>query len=321
MPDVQMPVVSTLDAYRTIYHRDDIWRPVIEAICQRYSFLNQPCVRGSDGTHILYLVGRMYVVKLFVPLFAQDFVAEALVAKHVAGKMGVETPEIVAEGQIEGWQYLVMNRISGTSLQSVWGELTPMNRQQIAIDVGHMIARLRTFPVSSLDALAVDWGVFLAAQAADVSAHHQAVPELAWDPKSEIGQFFASQTDLIHEAFQPVLLLADITREHIFVEQHGREWRMVGYLDFGDSMVGHPDYELVAPGLEIAAGNPAILRVLLLAIGYSENNFDETFCRRLMAYTLMHRFIDLTSVLLSVPQAREAANLDELARLVWPVQD
>ena len=319
MPDVRMPVVETLDAYRLIYHRDQVWRTVIEAICKRYSFLDEPFVRGPDGTHIVYFAGQRYVVKLFVPLFAQDFVAEELVAKHLAGKMGVETPEILAEGQIEDWQYLIMTRISGTPLESVWDNLSPIDRQQIATDVGRMIAYLRTAPISGLDVVTPDWHEFLAGQVAEVSTHHQAVPELVWDPKQEISQFFASLAGLIYADFQPVLLLADITREHVFVDQLDGCWRMVGYIDFGDAMVGHPDYELVAPGLEIAGGNPEILQALLLAAGYPANTLDENLCLQLMAYTLIHRFVDLTSVLSSVPQARNAANLDELARLVWPV--
>ena len=124
---------------------------------------------------------------------------------------------------------------------------------------------------------------------------------------------------LITEGFQPVLLLADITREHVLVHQQDGSWRMVGYIDFGDAMVGHPDYELVAPGLEIAGSNPELLRALLLASGYPEKSFDEALCRRLMAYTLIHRYVDLTSVLTAVPQAQNAANLDEFARLVWQV--
>lgn len=316
---MQMPLVPTLDSYRAIYHCDDVWRPIMEEICHRCSFLNAPCVRGPDGTHIVYLVGQTYVVKLFTPLFAHDFLAEQIVAKHLVGKIGVETPEIIAEGEIGGWRYLVMTRISGIPLQSIWDDLPPINRHQIATDVGQMIARLRAVPVSGLESLMIDWGAFTSDQIAEASAHHQSVPELAWEPKQEIGPFFASSANLINETFRPVLILADITQEHVFIDQRDGMWRMVGYVDFGDAMVGHPDYELVAPGLEIAGGNPELLRALLLAAGYHETAFDETFCRRLMAYTLIHRFVDLTSVLSAVPGAQKAANLDELAGLVWPV--
>jgi hygromycin-B 7''-O-kinase len=319
MPDIIMPVVETLEAYRTIYHRDDLWRPVIEAICRRYPYLDQPCVRGPDGSHIVYFVGQTYVIKLFVPLFAQDFVAESLVARHLAGKIAIEIPEIVAEGQIAGWDYLVMTRISGTPLQSVWDDLLPGERLAIAADVGRMIAFIRTVPLSDLESLEDDWGQFLAEQIAGLSTHHLPVTDLAWDPGQEFPAFFASLEGILNRDFQPVLLLADITREHVFVDYRDRKWQVVGYLDFGDAMLGHPDYEMVAPGLEIAGGDPDFLRCLLIATGYAENTLDLSLSRQLMAYTLIHRYVDLATVLSMVPQARNAANLDELAHLVWPL--
>ena len=316
---MQLPNVENLEQYRLIYHRDDVWRPVIEAICRRYSLLDKPFERGPDGTHIVYLIGQKYVVKLFVPLFAQDFVAEHLVANHLVGKIGVRIPEIVAEGQIGGWNYLIMTRISGIPLETIWDDLPPTNCLQIATEVGQMIAQIRTVSVKGLEVLKMDWRTFLADQAADISAYQPPLLELAWEPAQEIAELFASLTELFEENFEPVLLLADITREHVFVDWRDGQWQMVGYVDFGDAMVGHPDYELIAPGLEIAGGDPIVLRTLLLAAGYSETRLNQVFGRRLMAYTLLHRFVDLASVLSAVPQARTAESLDELAQLIWPL--
>jgi hygromycin-B 7''-O-kinase len=252
-------------------------------------------------------------------LFAQDFAAESLVARHLAGKIALEIPKIVAEGQIAGWNYLVMTRISGTPLQFVWDDLLPDDRRAIAADVGRLIAFLRTVPISGLESLGVDWSQFLATQIGDLTNHHPPVPELAWEPKQELAAFFASLEGIIDQPFQPVLLLADITREHVFIDRSDKKWRMVGYLDFGDAMLGHPDYEMVAPGLEIAGGNPELLRSLLTAAGYPENTLNQNLSQQLMAYTLIHRYVDLAAVLSLIPQARNATNLNELAHLVWPL--
>ena len=314
-----MPTVPTLEAYRAIYHRDDVWRPVIEAIYRRYPFLDEPCVRGPDGSHIVYLVGQMYVVKLFVPLFAQDFVAEHLAGKHLEGRLGVETPTIVADGRIGGWRYLVMTKIAGRPLEAVWDDVPPANRQRIATEVGQMIARLRAISVEGLEALAVDWDAFLAEQTATAPARHQDTPGLTWDPVQKIPVFLASLAGLRGQSFDPVPLLADITQEHIFVSQRDGWWRVVGYVDFGDAMVGHPDYELIAPGLDIARGDRELLRALLLAAGYPESALDESLCRWLMGYTLVHQYVELAYVLNTTPQAHTAASIEELARIVWPV--
>mgnify|MGYP001821812781 FL=1 len=212
-----------------------------------------------------------------------------------------------------------MTRISGTPLQFVWGDLLPDDRRAIAVDVGRLIAFLRKVPISGLESLGSDWRQFLAAQIADLTAHHLPVPELNWNPEQQFPSFFDSLEGDIDQPFQPVLLLADITREHVFVNCSEGKWRVVGYLDFGDAMLGHPDYEMIAPGLEIAGGDPELLQSLLTAAGYPENTHNQCLSRRLMAYTLIHRYVDLAAVLSLVPQARNAANLDELASLVWPL--
>ncbi len=314
---MQMPDVATLDAYRAIYHRDDVWRPIIAEICRRHPFLDQAYTRGPDGSHIVYMVGQRYVVKLFVPLFAQDFVAESLVAKHLQGRLGVETPGIVAQGQVGGWHYLVMSRVAGRPLEAVWEDMPQANRRRIVTEVGQLIARLRAISVTGLESLAVDWSAFLVAQTNTVSARHQ-VEGLSWDPITEISTYLESLAEMCTEK-RAVLLLADITREHVFVSPRDGWWQVVGYVDFGDAIVGHPDYELVAPGVDIVGGDPGLLRCLLLAAGYPEPTLDIPLCRRLMAYTLVHRYVTLADVLNAVPLARGTDSLESLAHIVWPV--
>jgi hygromycin-B 7''-O-kinase len=121
------------------------------------------------------------------------------------------------------------------------------------------------------------------------------------------------------EDFQQVLLLSDVTREHVLVTSTGGSCRMAGYVDFGDAMIGHPDYELVAPGLDIARGDRRLLRTLLLSAGYVEAALDDRLRRRLMAYTLMHRYVRLEDVIAMVPEAASADSLEDLAGAVWPV--
>jgi hygromycin-B 7''-O-kinase len=316
--DMLVPTVETLEEYRAIYHREDLWRPVLNEICGRHAFLEGPCVRGGDGTHIVYLVGASHVVKLFVPLYGHDFVAETLVGRHVEGRLGVATPAVVADGEIDGWRYLIMTCVPGRPLEEIWSEMSGDDRRRIAAEVGQMIAHVRALPVRGLEPLAADWGGFLSAQAGSAAARHR-VSGLTWDPSQEIPSYLESLVSLRSEGFRPVLLLSDITREHVLVSRERESWEMVSYVDFGDAMIGHPDYELVAPGLDIARGDRSLVRALLLAAGYAGANLDENLQRRLMAYTLMHRYVTLDYVLTAVPEARGSAGVEDLAGLVWPV--
>jgi hygromycin-B 7''-O-kinase len=315
---MRLPDVRTLSEYRTIYHRDELWRPAVDEVRRRHGLLEEPCVRGPDGTHIVYFSGRSHVVKLFCPLFARDIVAETLVAPRVAGRLGVATPAIVADGEVGGWRYLIMTRVPGRPLCEVWSRMSAADRLAATDRVGRTIVRLRRVPVEGLEPIAVDWKEFLTEQRKTAVAR-QGACDLGWDPSHEIPPYLDSVPEVFEGRFEPVLVLADITDEHVLVSDEGGALRVVSYVDFGDSIIGHPDYELVAPGLCIARGDADLLRTLLLASGFSESALDEGLGRRLMALTLMHRYVKLEDLTALVPAARRATCLEELARALWPV--
>jgi hygromycin-B 7''-O-kinase len=116
-----------------------------------------------------------------------------------------------------------------------------------------------------------------------------------------------------------VLVIADITDEHVLVSNQDGNWNIVGLIDFGDAFLGHEEYELVAPGTDIARGDPALVRAMLMAAGYAERRLDETFRRRLMCWTLLHRYVKLADLLKAIPGSRDARNLNEFARALWPI--
>jgi hygromycin-B 7''-O-kinase len=313
-----LPELRNLDEYRAIYHDDGIWRPAIDGIRQRHGLCSEPCRRGPDGTHVVYYAGAAHVVKLFVPLFAHDYVAECLVARHLDGKLGIITPAIVHQGEIAGWRYLVISRVPGRPLREVWSGISPDERQTIAGTIGEIIARLRTIAVDGLRELVVDWPAFVARQVA-TARDRQRSDGLLEDLIEQIPGYLESTVPRLSRRFEPVLLLADITSEHVFVSKECGSWKVVGYVDFGDAFVGHPDYELVAPGLDIARGDGRLLRALLLGAGYAASDLNAAFRRRLMTFTLLHRYVKLQDLVTVVPQAGRTTSLEALAEALWPV--
>lgn len=314
---MRMPDVQSLDEYRAMYHRDKLWRPAVDEIRGRHGLREEPCRRGPDGTHIVYYCGRR-VVKIFVPLFERDAQAESLVAPCVRGRLGVETPEVLAEGEVGGWRYMVQSRVPGRPVGDVWSRVSAADRRAIATTVGETIVRLRGLPLDGLTPLTVDWSAFVARQT-ETAAARQRSCDLRWDPDDEIPRYLESVPELLDDDFEPSLVLADITDEHVLVSSRAGSWRVTGYVDFGDAMVAHPDYEIVAPGLCIAKGDGDLLRTLLLAAGYPQEELGETFRRRLMSLTLLHRYVNLADLESVVPAARGAESLEDLARLLWPL--
>jgi hygromycin-B 7''-O-kinase len=131
----------------------------------------------------------------------------------------------------------------------------------------------------------------------------------------EVRDFFAGLPPLFEPGFEPVLLSADVTDEHILVGQREGRWEVTGYIDFGDAMLGHPHYEFAAPGCSIARGSPPLQRAMLRAYGYSDTELNGELVMRLMAYTLLHRFINVPELLKLFDH--RSMTFEGLCRLLW----
>jgi hypothetical protein len=81
-------------------------------------------------------------------------------------------------------------------------------------------------------------------------------------------------------------------------------------------MVGHPYYEFVAPGCCITYRSSRLRRAMLLGYGFSEDQLDERLSEQLMAYTLLHRFVDVP-YLLTLFGSKSIERLDDLRRALW----
>jgi len=318
MNGIRMPAVPTLGEYRAIYHQEELWRPAVDAIRARHGFERAPCERGPDGTHLVYFLGAAHVLKLFVPLFARDYDAERLTAAHVDGRIGVSTPKIVSEDEVGGWRYLIMTRVAGQPLKDVWAGIRDAGREDVLAGIGRMIARLRSLPVTGLDELGMDWSSFVEVRA-EAAARAQLERGLPKRLAEQIPAYIEAARPFISARSRPALLLADITGEHVLLSDRGGSWEVAGCVDFGDAMVGDPDYEIVAPGTGIAAGDGRLLRTLLLAAGYRERDLGEALRRRLMVYTLIHLYAGVEDLRRSIPGAARAESIEELARVMWPL--
>jgi hygromycin-B 7''-O-kinase len=308
--------VETLEEYRAIYHREDLWRPLVEEVCRRHGLPCEACLRGPDGTHIVYFVGEEAVVKLFVPFFQSDFVAERLVAQVLDGRLDVATPSVIGEGEIGGWDYLILTRVRGRPAEAVWGDLPAEVRRGLMREVGRFVESLRSVSVRGLEVLAPDWDDFVRAR---VVAREQELSEEREELARELPSYIDSSPLSRSGGFRPALVLSDVTREHVMVAPTGDSWRVVGYVDFGDAMIGPQEYEIVAPGVEMARGDSGLLRELLTGAGYSDGQMDEGLQRRLMTCTFMHRYLRFADVVSLIPDACGATSLDELASVVWPM--
>jgi hygromycin-B 7''-O-kinase len=310
-----LPQVKTLDGYRPIYRDASVWLPAMRAICQRHGLDATLLEFAPPGSHVVFQCGPELYVKLFAPLWRSDYLPEKLVLGKLSGQADWPLPRLVAEGEIEGWPYLIVTAVEGVPLNEVWDLLEGAEREQIAARCGAFMAWLHSTPTAGLEAIATEWPTFVERQ---IESRVKQLEQSDLDEglvRSTV-EFLDDLPPLYEPDFQPVLLSADVTDEHVLVSQCGGRWELTGYIDFGDAMVGHPYYEFVAPGCCITHSSPRLRRAMLLGYGFSEDQLDERLSERLMAYTLTHRFIDV-SYLLTLFDSQQIARLDDLTRALW----
>src|SRR5688500_13759338 len=145
-----LPDVSDAAAYRAVFRDAATWMPAIDAIAARHGLDGGSLARAPDGGNVVWLAGSR-VIKLFAPLYAGEHAAERGWLDQVAGRVRVGTPEVVADGELEGWPYLILTRVGGVPLTRVYATLDAAARIRVAEQLGALAATLHEIPIRPAD--------------------------------------------------------------------------------------------------------------------------------------------------------------------------
>jgi hygromycin-B 7''-O-kinase len=269
-----LPVVERREDYVRVYADPDVWRPAVWTIAERHGLEAASLERLTLGTHVVFGAGNR-IVKLFCSIWGGDFTSEREALAHITG---LPVPELIAEGELEGWPYLVLSTVPGVPALEVWEGLDGAARSDVVRQIGELMRRLHELePPASLPD---DWDRFVAERARGALEHHDAGE--AWS-----GWIERRVAGLVETSPKRVLLHADITEDHVLLSEREGGWTITGLIDFGDARVGHPYYEFVAPLAFYAFGHPELTRELLAGYGLED---DEDTRDRLTTYCLLHEF-------------------------------
>ena len=258
----------------------------MRAVAQRHALAGE-LAREGLGTNVVFAVGADRVVKLFPPLWAAEIAVERAALAHVAGRLSVATPEIVADGELEGWPYLVLTRVPGVPLARAWSALDARARERAARRAGELVAEHHALPLPASDGAvpAPHWPDFLRAQT------RTSRTRLGADPRT---RSWAEELPAFVEAVRPeleaapsVFLNADVTEEHLFVAPDA-SGKVIGIVDLADAMVGAPEYDLVSLV-------PCLVGAGLFGAFVSASGLHPT-PQRLLALALLHRYQDGTAL-------------------------
>ena len=304
------PTIADAAAFDAIARDEVVLQPGLDAIAERHGLTD--LVRFADGSLPVYAAGQSSVLKVYPPCFFSERDREAAVLGALAGKLSIPTPGLDAVGEIEGWGYVVMQRLHGVSLFSAWSAIGEAQRLRLAADLGEALATLHGLPAPDLGD--EPWSDFIAAQTDSAMGR-----QIGRGLEARWLEQLDGLLDRVDLGVSPAtsLLHTEVMREHLLVDEGSDGWRLSGLFDFEPAMVGAPEYELASVGLFVSAGDAPFLRRLLTAYGYADADLGLALQRRCLVYAVLHKYSNLPWYLKRVPPPEDASQVDDLARIWW----
>ncbi|WP_375312123.1 aminoglycoside 3'-phosphotransferase/choline kinase family protein [Bradyrhizobium sp. A5] len=309
-----LPQFTDADSFRAFRSDQPRWLPVAIDIARSHGLDVAAPQVFATGTNLVVGLSDRLILKVFPPLLHAQFVSERGSLTQLAGRLSLPIPEIIAEGERDGWPYLVITRLAGTLGAEVWPSLPEQQKERVLRQIGEAIAAVQAAPLGPLAQIEPRWGDFMRRQMQGCKARHT---RLGLAPK-----FLAGLDDLLRDAARlipmdapPVILIGEYIPENFLLACDDGEWSLAGLFDFGDVLAGWRDYDLLGPSAFMAAGRPGRVRSLLEGFGYAKPDF--ALKRRLMALMLLHRASDLNSHVCIEGWQEKANDLVELQELIW----
>lgn len=279
---------------------------------------SNPTAFGTGTNLVVDLDGRS-VLKLFPPVYRTQFVSERATLRQLAGRLSVTIPSILAEGERDGWSWLIMTKVEGIVGSEAWPRLSEHQKEQILRQIGRAIAEVQASPLGELAAIEPVWPDFLARQIEGCIERHRG-QGLAPRFLSDLSKLLADAPAVVPQDASPVILTGEWIPENVLLSEYDGHWTLTGVIDFGDVMTGWREYDLLGPSAFMCAGRPRRVQSLLEGYGVSVMDCDHAMRRRLLTLMLLHRASDLRNVRIDGWEGR-VESLFDLENLLWNTEE
>lgn len=301
--------------FEQVFHPDPLlWKPMVMDLCQEQGLPLDVFEPFLNGSNLAAAVGGDCVIKIFPSWLRHQWTSEVLVLRHLHSRLSLPTPRCLGAGEQEdGFTWLLMSRLPGTTLDRLWSRMSLENKANVLLRVGHLMAEVRQLPVEGLEALRPRWDEFLPMQLAGYKSRHEKQRMPGWF-LNEVEAYVQQNLPLLPRHFQPILLTGEYTPFNLMATVRAGNVELSGMIDFGDAMVGYAEYDLLGPSLFLGEGHPLLIRSLFQ--GYGEAPRPPA----LLLLQILHRFSNFSAQLSVKDWQERVHSISELERLIWPVQ-
>lgn len=306
---MKLPLLNDFEKY----FNDDLWTGVARHIFREHGLSSEDLERVPHGENIVFLAGGSYTLKIYTPQ-RNGYNRERMALEFAGGKTSLKIPELIDEGEIEGFYYLIMTQLRGDLItREDWLKLEFNEQTRIVTQLANGLNELHSYNAADIG---FDWDEFLKIQrqyAVDRQAAAGANPE--W--LGSLPRYIEDNFPLLAEVERPVFLHGDVHFGNLRLMQIDGKWEITGLFDFADSLAGCFEYDFVAPGVLMIQGQGDLQREFFRAYGYSDANIDEELRRRLMLLTILYECSNLKKYALRLRPEAVDYTLDELERAIW----
>lgn len=273
--------------------------------------LSGPLTRITEGSQIIFEVNESLVLKIFNPDDELFFQNEVLFLKQLSGKLPIPTPECIISGQEGPFPYLIMQKMMGVPLNTVWESLPLQHQSELMVQLGQLTRCLHNLPTALFNNTSHPWQVLFQSQKDNLIHNHAGYGVTAPQLK-QIRNWINFETLDGLNPKEIVPLHTELMLEHIFVTNADNNWKVCGLIDFEPAMLGHREYDFAAVGVFICPGQPHLFRQFLQGYGYQPGALTAQFSRRIMSWLLLHRYCNLTWFRAALPKNQDLNSLEDL---------
>ena len=194
------------------------WLPIALDIAHSHGLKAAAPHVFTTGTNLVVGLGDELILKLFPPLLRGQFVSERASLRQFRGRLRLPIPEILFEGERDGWPYLIITRLSGVVGSEVWPKLPEDQKERVLAQIGATIAEVQRAPLGELAGIEPQWGAFMPRQIDGCRARHErlGMPRKFLDGFDDILRDAAT---LIPLDEPPVILTGEYIPENFLLSQ------------------------------------------------------------------------------------------------------
>ena len=304
--------VPLLNEFESTF-RDPIWLEIGAEICRGNLIRFKTLKRAGHGENIVIFVDEELILKIYTPK-KNGYNRERSALEFVDGQKHLPVSQIVASGVIEGFQFMITDRLPGRQMRrDKWLQLE--RPAQTAI-VTQLACGLKEIHSVEADGLRFDWSEFVEIQLETVmerQRHEGGNPE--W--LRSLPSYLETYIPLIPNSPASVFMHGDVHFGNLRFSEDRDRPVITGLFDFADSLKGFFEYEFVAVGVLMLQGQGDLQREFFRAYGYAESDINIDLRRRMMLLTILYEHSSLRRYAERLGPGSEKLTLDELERAIW----